>query len=82
MTKGQRLNHDFTKGDLTLYDVNGNLIYYESSTGYWFKQEYDSNSNQTYCEDSSGYWYKREYDTNGNETYFENSEGFVRHSIW
>jgi len=82
MTKGQRLNHDFTKDSLKLYDTNGKLIYYESSTGYWFKQEYDSNSNQTYCEDSSGYWYKREYDTNGNETYFENSEGFVRHSIW
>jgi len=82
MTKGQILKHDFTKGNLELYDVNGKLIYYESSTGYWFKQEYDTNGNVIYFETSNGYWWKYEYDTNGNEIYFEDSEGLIRHSIW
>ena len=54
MTKGQRLNHDFNKGDLRLYDANGNLIYRETSNGYWWKQEYDTNGNEIYYEDSSG----------------------------
>jgi hypothetical protein len=56
MTVGQLLKHDFkSKGSLFLYDSNGNLIYYEDSYGYWFKQEYDVNGKVIYFEDSNGY---------------------------
>src|SRR5690606_1586636 len=57
-------------------DSNGNIIYHETSNGYWYKYEYDSKSNQIYYEDSNGYWIKREYDSNGNLIYFENSRGY------
>jgi len=82
MTKGQILKHDFNKGSLRLYDANGKVIYRESSTGYWYKQEFDSNGNQTYFESSTGSWSKYEFDINGNEIYYENSIGLIRHSIW
>ena len=82
MTKGQRLNHDFTKGDFRLYDVNGKQTYREDSDGYWHKYEYDTNGNQTYSENSNGFWYKCEYDTNYNEIYSEDSNNLIRHSIW
>jgi len=81
MTKGQILNHDFTKGDFILYDTNGNETYFESSDGYWHKREYDTNGKLTYSESSTGYWYKRDYDTNGNEIYYENSNSLIRHTI-
>src|SRR5690606_23619351 len=58
-------------------DSNGNPIYYENSTGYWYKYEYDSNSNIIYYERSTGFWYKREYDSNGNIIYFEDSTGKI-----
>jgi hypothetical protein len=35
-------------------DKNGNLIYSEYSTGYWYKCEFDSNGNRIYFEDSDG----------------------------
>ena len=59
-------------------DKNGNLIYLETSKGYWYKNEYDSNGNLTYHEDSNGYWEKSEYDSNGNKIYWENSNGYWR----
>lgn len=40
--------------DTRVYNTNGNLIYIESSSGYWKKYEYDSNGNQIYYEDSEG----------------------------
>jgi len=82
MTKGQILKHNFTKGDLKLYDANHNETYYENSDGYWYKREYDTNGNVIYFETSTGWWCKQEYDTNGNEIYFENSEGLIQYSIW
>jgi hypothetical protein len=54
MTIAQLLKHDFSKGNLSLYNSNGNLIYYEYSDGYWFKQEFDSNNNCIYLESSNG----------------------------
>jgi hypothetical protein len=53
-TVAQLLKHDFDKGPLYLYDSNGNLIYYENSSGYWWKREYDVNGNQIYFENSNG----------------------------
>jgi YD repeat-containing protein len=56
MTIAQLLKHDFkSKGDLFLYDPNGNIIYREISSGHWYKQEYDSNGNRIYFENSNGY---------------------------
>jgi hypothetical protein len=56
-------------------DENGNVIYFETSDGYWYKHEYDSNGKPIYFENSHGYWIKREYDSNRNEIYYENCKG-------
>ena len=76
MTVAQVLKHDFSKGNLYLYDVNRNCIYHEDSYGYWYKQEYNDNGNIIYCEYSKGYWVKQEFDDNGNCIYYENSDGY------
>ena len=62
--------------DRSVYDTNGNRIYSEDSTGYWYKKEYDNQGNRIYRENSNGFWVKREYDTNGNEIYYETSSGY------
>jgi len=73
-TIAQQIKWDFeTNGELEIKDKNGNLIYYEDSTGFWTKREYDSQSNQIYYENSKGYWTKQEYDSQGNKIYYENS---------
>jgi hypothetical protein len=35
-------------------DIHDNMIYYETSDGYWCKCEYDKNQNIIYCENSRG----------------------------
>lgn len=72
MTIAQQLK--ITDFPFEIKDSNGELIYYESSNGYWEKRKYDSNGKLIYHEDSTGYWEKREYDTNGNLIYCENSD--------
>jgi hypothetical protein len=57
-------------------DSNGNLIYCETSYGYWVKREFDSNGKEIYCETSDGYWSKSEFDSNGKEIYCEDSYGY------
>ena len=54
MTVAKLLKHDFAKGDLKLYDSNGNKTYYENSDGFWSKREYDSNGKRIYFENSTG----------------------------
>jgi hypothetical protein len=55
MTVAQLLKHNFkSKGDLSLYDSNGNIIYCEYSSGLWYKQEFDDNGNCIYFENSYG----------------------------
>jgi hypothetical protein len=61
--------------DISVYNSNGDKVYYEDSNGEWYKREYDLNGNQIYYEDSDGYWYKIEYDYNGKEIYYEDSDG-------
>lgn len=58
-------------------DSKGNLIYFETSDGYWAKREYDSNDNLIYWENSSGDWLKYEWDSNGKEIYYESSFGMI-----
>jgi hypothetical protein len=77
-TIAELLKHDFKKGVLSLYDSNGNKIYYEISNEFWSKYEYDSNDNVIYLEDSNGFWSKYEYDTNGKEIYWETSNGTIQ----
>jgi len=35
-------------------DKNNNPIYFEYSSGYWWKQEFDENNNEIYYETSDG----------------------------
>jgi hypothetical protein len=58
-------------------DKDGNSIYYETSTGFWYKRERNAHGNLIHYEDSDGYWIKREYDAHGNEIYCENSYGTI-----
>ncbi len=70
-------NQPVTIKGRNVYNTNGNIIYYENSTGSWAKHEYDAdNDNEIYREDSNGFSVKYEYDTNGNEIYREDSNGY------
>lgn len=60
---------------IEIKDANGNVTYYEDSSGGWYKYERDANDNVTYYEDGNG-WYSREYDAKGNVTYLQNHEGY------
>jgi len=52
-TIAQQIKWDFkTNGDLEIQDKNGNLIYWENSSGYWVKREWDSKGNRIYFETS------------------------------
>ena len=62
----------------SVYDDNGNEIYYENSNGNWVKKEYDTNNNEIYFEKNNGYWEKYEYNSNGNRIYYEDSDGVIR----
>ena len=61
----------------SVYNTDGNEIYFEKSNGGWVKWEYDTNGNVTYSEYSNGYWEKIEYDTNGNVIYYEDNDGYI-----
>tara|TARA_R110002012_G_C11428496_1_gene589141 strand:- start:20 stop:301 length:282 start_codon:yes stop_codon:yes gene_type:complete len=64
-------------GYFKLYDAEGNVIYREAATGYWWKEEYDAEGNSIYREDADGYCLKREYDAEGNVIYCETSDDGV-----
>jgi len=51
-TIAQQLNiKDFP---FRIKDSNGDVIYYEYSNGFWWKQEFDFNGNNIYFENSYG----------------------------
>lgn len=53
MTIAQQLKvKDFP---LIIKDSKGKYIYFETSDGFWYKNEYDTNGNRIYFEDSNGY---------------------------
>ena len=58
-------------------DSKGNIIYFEESTGYWYKKEFNSNGKNIYYENSNRYWNKSEYDLTGEEIYYETSKGMI-----
>ena len=54
-TIAQQINWDFkTNGDLEIRDKKDNIIYWETSNGYWRKFEYDSQDSLIYWEDADG----------------------------
>jgi len=57
-------------------DKDGNLIYYEDSTGFWIKREYDAHGNEILYKNSNDYWIKREWDAHGNEILYKDSSHF------
>ena len=61
----------------SVYNKDGNEIYYEDRNGYWSKKEYDTQGNEIYFENSYGNWYKQEFDTQGIRIYYENSNGII-----
>lgn len=76
-TIAQQIKWDFeANGDLEILNKNGNEIYYEVSSGLWYKREYDSKGKCIYYETSDGFWVKKEYDSKGKEIYYETSDGY------
>jgi hypothetical protein len=73
-TLAKQLN--ITEYPLVINDKNGNQIYYEDSTGFWWKREYNENGQETYYINSYKEWQKREYDANGVQIRFEDSVGY------
>ena len=55
----------------------GDMIYYEDSSGFWERWCCDLVDNAKYYENSNGYWSKREYDSSNNMIYYENSDGEI-----
>ena len=53
-------------------EVDGNEVYYEDSSGFWWKQEY-KDGKRVYLEGSDGYWCKSEFQ-DGKQIYFEDSD--------
>ena len=60
----------------SIYDEDGNEIYFEDSDSYWEKREYDDNGNITYLENSNGNWSKAKFNENGNLIYLRRSDGY------
>jgi hypothetical protein len=44
----------FSNTYFDIYDDKNNVIYFEDSNGYWFKNEYDEDGNVIYYENSEG----------------------------
>ena len=71
MTIAEQLN--LKEFPFIIKNSNGKQIYYEDSTGYWWKRQYDERNNQIYSEDSEGFWAEREYDSRNNQINYKNS---------
>ena len=61
------------KYPIELFDKDGNKVYYENSTGYWWKCEYQEGTAVYY---ENGFWWKDELDKDGNKVYSEGKTGF------
>jgi YD repeat-containing protein len=73
----KELGIDFTF-PIEIINENGNLTYYEDSSGFWYRREYDDNGQLTYYENSNGFWCRSECNEQGEETYHEDSSGYWR----
>lgn len=59
-----------------ILNKKGDRIYFEYSSGFWWRSEYNSQGKQTYFKNSEGCWWRREYDCQGNQIHLEESGGF------
>ena len=73
MTRAQQLG--ITEFPYEELDSNGNMIYSETSSGFWVKCEYNSLNKVIFEEYSIKTWYKLDYDKFGNQIYYEASYG-------
>jgi YD repeat-containing protein len=60
----------------TINDKNGNQLYSEDSSTYWFLNQYNDHGKLIYYTNSNKEWEKREYNANGNPIRYEDSTGF------
>ena len=74
-TIAQQLNVKEFPFEIT--DENGNIIYREDLSGFWYKSEFDKYGNETYLQNSEGYSFKQEFDENNDQIYFEDSDGNI-----
>jgi hypothetical protein len=77
ITLSKIFNQPVTIDDGSVYNKHGNIIYYETSYGDWYKKEYDGQGNQTYYENTYGLWIKSEYDDQNKRIYYEDSSGII-----
>lgn len=73
----KKFHHNFYNGQFQLYDKRGNVVYWETSYGYWEIAEYNDFDQRIFFKTSYGYWERIEY-TNGVESYFHDSFGTLR----
>lgn len=73
----KKFHHNFYNGKFELYDKRGNIVYWETSYGFWEISEYNDFNQRIFHKSSYGYWERIEY-TDGEETYFHDSFGTLR----
>ena len=56
LTIAEKFNHDFQNDLFSLYDKNGNEVYYENVRGFWAKYIYNKKNQKIYFENSNGYF--------------------------
>ena len=67
-----------TEFPFEIKNTDGNVIYFETSTGFWAKWEW-ADGNEIYCEYSTGFWAKREW-ADGKLIRYENSNGLIKYN--
>ena len=71
-SRAQKANHDFSTGlTYTVFDNNGNLIYWEHQFGGWEESRFDKNNNLIFSTDSYGIEKRMKYDNNNNLIFSE-----------
>lgn len=63
-------------GDISKYDKENNLIYFEKPNDYKVLHEYDKNKNVTHTKDSRGYEQWFDYDLRGQLIHYKDSTGY------
>jgi hypothetical protein len=61
---------------IVIKDKNGNVIYCQFESGYWYESTYDEKGNELTYKDSNGYWCEKTYNDNSNVLTYKNSKGF------
>ena len=67
-----------SKFPFVINDENGNIIYKEEKSEYWFKRKYE-NGMKVYYENSNGSWVEWRYDEEGRNIHYGTSEMYIEH---